>query len=175
MLQLSGSTNRFPPRGQQFMYWGRTHTYNWTGFSCHGMSRYIGDPTWYDHWLCRPSVGASLGFAPTMWKADGFIALQWALHYASRRWCGKLTWSHITCLPWFHSDPCRSSSSSQHSDRLEPRSCCWGGGGALWRPCSFTPNDLTSPLGQLFASPLGGQGYVSQGCTHTYNWTGFSW
>ncbi len=45
---------------------------------------------------------------------------------ASRRQCEELTWLYITCLPRFHSTLCRSSSSSQHSDRLEPQSSCWG-------------------------------------------------
>jgi hypothetical protein len=41
-----------------------------------------------------------------------------------------------TYHPRFHSTPYWPSSSSQHSDRLELRSCCWGG--ALWRPYNFT-------------------------------------
>ncbi len=73
------------------------------------------------------------------------------------------------CLPRFHSTPCRSSSSSQHSDQLEPWSCCWG---ALWRPSNFTPtHSLTGPLGQPFASCLGGQWFASWGCTTSqWNW-----
>jgi hypothetical protein len=58
----------------------------------------------------------------------------------------------------FHSTPYRSSSSSQHSDRLNPPvNLLGGGGGALWRPCSFTPiHSLTGPMGQLFAPHQGG-------------------
>jgi hypothetical protein len=57
----------------------------------------------------------------------------------------------------FHSAPCRSSSSSQHSDWLEPWSSCWWE--ALWRPCNFPPiHSLTGPVGQPFASCLGGSG-----------------
>jgi hypothetical protein len=77
------------------------------------------------------------------------------------------------CLPQFHSTPCRSSSSSQHSDRLEPLSSCWEG--ALWRPCNFIPlYSLTGSVGQLFASHLGGQqftSFTSWGCTNSqWNW-----
>ncbi len=71
--------------------------------------------------------------------------------------------SHITCLPRFHSAPCRSpSSSSQHSDQLDPPVKLQGGGpvdGLHWRPCSFTPiHSLTGLLGQLFVSCLGDKG-----------------
>jgi hypothetical protein len=80
---------------------------------------YIGDPDMIDHWRpqspCR-QLDASLGFMSTKWKASSVI-------------------TH--CLSGFHSTPCRSSFSSRHSDQLEPRSSCWGG--ALWRPCNFTP------------------------------------
>jgi hypothetical protein len=42
-------------------------------------------------------------------------------------------------------------------------------------PWSFTPiHSLTGSEGQLFASRPGGQWFVSQKCTHTYNGTGFS-
>ncbi len=104
------------------------------------------------NWLCHPSsVGASLGFTPTMWTAD------------------LITW-----LPRFHSTPCRSSSSSsQYSYRLEPRSNCWVG--ALWISGNFTsPHILTGPVGQPFASHLGGQRCASRECTHTYNGTRFA-
>jgi hypothetical protein len=92
-------------------------------------------PTWLITGLAlgsAPTMGASLDFAVTMWKAS----------------------SDHTYLLRFHSTPCRSSSSSsQHSDRLEPWSSCWGG--ALWRPCTFTPiHSLTGPVGQPFASLL---------------------
>jgi hypothetical protein len=70
------------------------------------------------------------------------------------------------CLSRFHFTPCRSSSSSQHSDRLEPRSSCWGG--ALWRPCNFTPiHSLIGLVGQLFASRLGDQQFASGVCTNS--------
>jgi hypothetical protein len=35
------------------------------------------------------------------------------------------------CLPRFHSTPCRSFSTLQHSEWLEPRSSCLGGGGPV--------------------------------------------
>jgi hypothetical protein len=38
-----------------------------------------------------------------------------------------------------------------------PSQVAGGGGGVLWRPCSFTPiHSLTGPVGQPFASPLWG-------------------
>ncbi len=41
-------------------------------------------------------------------------------------------------------------------------------GGALWRPCNFTPiHSLTGPVGQPFASCLGGQRFLSHGCTNS--------
>jgi hypothetical protein len=79
-----------------------------TGILLLALSRYMVTPTWCNHWfrcpsvgasfrlrtdnvksqrLRRPSVGASLGFAPTMCKP---------------------TWSHTALLSWFHT-VCRSS------------------------------------------------------------------
>ncbi len=53
--------------------------------------------------------------------------------------------------------PCRVFSSSKHSDRLNPPVRLLGE--APWRPCSFTPiHSLTGPVGQPFASRLGGSG-----------------
>jgi hypothetical protein len=44
----------------------------------------------------------------------------------------------------------------------------------LWRPYNFTPtHSLTGPVGQLFASCLGGQRFASWGCTKIHNKTGF--
>jgi hypothetical protein len=34
------------------------------------MSRYIGDPDMIDHWLSRPSMGASLGFCANHVKSQ---------------------------------------------------------------------------------------------------------
>jgi hypothetical protein len=66
-------------------------------------------------------------------------------------WRADLIAHHMLCPVSFHS--CRSSSSSQQSDRLEHWSSCWGEGGALWRPCNFTSiHILTGPVGQPFAS-----------------------
>jgi hypothetical protein len=48
------------------------------------------------------------------------------------------------------------------------------GGGALWRPCNFTPiHSLTGLVGQPFASCLGDQRFSSWGCIHTHNGTLF--
>jgi hypothetical protein len=44
----------------------------------------------------------------------------------------------------------------------------------LWRSCNFTPiHSLTGPVGQPFASHLRSQRFTSQGCTQSYNGTGF--
>jgi hypothetical protein len=42
----------------------------------------------------------------------------------------------------------------------------------LWRPCNFTPtHSLTGPVGQLFASRLGGQRFAPRRCTTSqWNW-----
>jgi hypothetical protein len=49
------------------------------------------------------------------------------------------------------------------------------GGALCGRPCSFTPiHHLTSPVGQSFASCLGGQQFTSRECTHAFNEIGFS-
>jgi hypothetical protein len=41
-------------------------------------------------------------------------------------------------------------------------------GGALWRPCFFTPiHSLTGPVGQPLTSRLGGQWFASRICTFT--------
>ncbi len=49
------------------------------------------------------------------------------------------------------------SSVLQCSDQLDARSSCLEG--ALWRPCNFIPiHSLTGPMGQPFASRLGGHG-----------------
>ncbi len=104
-------------------------------FSC---QRYIGDTSVIDH---RPQ--------PKLRTDNG------KLHQASCRRCEKP--AVIThCLLRFNSTPCRFSSSSQHSDRLEPRSSCWGGG-ALWRPCNFTPRHSENmSSGSTVCFPSGG-------------------
>ncbi len=72
-------------------------------------SRYIGYPNVIDHW-----------------PLPGLYAENGMLHQASCRQSEKPS-VIAHCLPLFHSTTCRSSSSSQHSDQLEPRSS-WGGG-----------------------------------------------
>jgi hypothetical protein len=40
--------------------------------------------------------------------------------------------------------------------------------------CKYAPiQSLTGPVGQLFASHLGGQQFASQGCTYSHNGTKF--
>ncbi len=85
-----------------------------------------------------PSVGASLGFAPTMCKP---------------------TWSHTALLSRFHA--CCRFSFQLHNQRVG----CWVK--ALWRACnlfSFTPC-LTGPVDYLFASHHEGTGFNPQGGT----------
>ncbi len=44
----------------------------------------------------------------------------------------------------------------------------------MWTPCNSTPtHSLTGPVGQPFASCLGGQRFAFWGCTHSHNGTGF--
>jgi hypothetical protein len=89
---------------------GDEQTHNGTGFLLLALSRYIGDPDMIDH---RP---------PPRLRANNR-----KFHYASHQWCEKP--AVIThCLPRFHSTPCRSSSSSQQSDRwpVSAWSSCWG-------------------------------------------------
>jgi hypothetical protein len=140
--------------GHQCASQGCTQTHNGNGFLLLAMARYIGDPDVIYHWP-HPRLRADNG----------------KLHLALRRRCEKpAVITHY--LPRFHSTPCRSSSSLQHSDRLEPRSSCWRG--ALWRPSNFTPtHSLPGPVGQLFASRHREQHFASRGCTDTQNGTGF--
>jgi hypothetical protein len=51
-----------------------------TGILLLELSRYIGDPDVILITGFHCPVGASLGSAPTMCKASGFVALQWMLH-----------------------------------------------------------------------------------------------
>jgi hypothetical protein len=45
----------------------------------------------------------------------------------------------------------------------------------VWSSCILTPlHSLTGPVGQPFASRLGGQRLASRWCTHTHNGTGFT-
>ncbi len=86
--------------------------------------------------LCRPSVGASLGFALTM--------------------C-KLTWFHTALLSRFHT--CCRSSFRLHNWRSRLL------GGTLWRACNlttFTPY-LTGPVDYAFGSHHEGPGFKSRG------------
>ncbi len=142
-----------PVQGVSSLRPGDAQHHNGTGFLLSSMSRYIGDPDVIDHGP-RPRLRANNG----------------KLHQASCRRCEKS--AVIThCLPWFHSTPCRSFSSSQHSDQLEPQSTCWGG--ALWRPRNFKSlHRLTGLVGQPFASHIGVSG-SRPGNVQTYSGTGF--
>jgi hypothetical protein len=101
--------------------------------------------------LCRPSVDASQGFAPTIWKANMITH-----HMPSPVQFCSLQVLLLLSTQWL----------------VRPVMLL---GGALWRPCSFTPIlSLPGPEGQLFASRPGGQRFVSRGCTHTSSGTRFS-
>jgi hypothetical protein len=91
--------------GQRFASWGGK-THNGTRFLQLVLSRYIGDP----------DVIRTVASPPFSGCFTRLCANQ----------CEKPVASHIACLPQFHSTPCRSSSSLQHSDLLEPWSGCWG-------------------------------------------------
>jgi hypothetical protein len=132
------------------------------------MSPYIGEPNMIQTLASLPLVDASLGSMPTMWKADGFVAL----HYVLCTDDVKSQRDHTThVFPRSIPLPCRSSSSLQHSDWLEPQSSCWEGAPVE----ALQPiHSLTGPVGQAFASHLGEQWFVSWGWNHSYNGTGFS-
>ncbi len=130
--------------GLRFASWRCTNS-QWNGFLLLALSRYIGDPNMIDFWPCP------------MLRANNE-----KLHQASHQRCEKpavITYA----FPRFHSTPCRSSSSSQHSDRLEPHQVVGG------EPCGGPAIllSLTGPVGQLFASRLGGQWFASWGCTNS--------
>ncbi len=107
----------FPIQGVSGSCPGDAPTHNQTGFLLLAMSRCIGDPNVIDHWLC-PRLCANNG----------------KLNQASQRRCDKPT--VITCCM-------SSSSSSQHSDQLEPWSSCLGGGGSPMEALQF--HSITQP------------------------------
>jgi hypothetical protein len=136
----SESTVCFQSRGVSGLRPGDARTHNGIGFLLLALSRYIGDPDVIDHWPC-PRLCADNGM----------------LHWALCRWCEKP--AVIThAFPWFHSTPCRSSSSSQYSDWLEPRSSCWG------EPCGGPAISLQHTVSLVqFASRIGGQPFSLTG------------
>ncbi len=134
------------------------------------MSRCIGDPDVIWSLALLPFSGQSQGFAPTMWKADSFVAFT--------RLCADDVQSQHDNQSQHHMP---SPFPFCYLQVILPLAIQWLIrapvkllGGAVWRPCSFTLiHCLTGPVGQLFASRLGGQRFASQGCTHTHNWTRF--
>ncbi len=101
----SGSTDCFPSRGQWFESQGCTNSqWNWVS----PVSAVTGDLDVIDRWP-RPRLHAS----------------NRKLHLASRRRCEKPAVITHAFLQ-FHYTHCMSFSSSQHSDRLEPREPCGG-------------------------------------------------
>ncbi len=77
--------------------------------------------------------------------------------------------ARITCLPQFYSAPCKSSSSSQHSDQLEPWSSCWGSPVEALLLYSNTQSHWLS--GSTFCfPPMGASIRVSDMHLHSWNW-----
>ncbi len=139
LLQHTGSLVQWvnyllPVQGVSSLHPGDAQNHNGTGLLA--LSRYIGDCNMIDHWP-HPRLRADNG----------------KLHQALCRHCEKpAVTTH--CLPRFHYTSCRSSSSSLHSDQLEPWSSCWGG--ALWRPCNFTPTQSHQSSGSTVCFPSRG-------------------
>jgi hypothetical protein len=140
-------------------------TYVKPGFSCWRCLVTLVSPTQCDHWLRCPSVGASLGSAPTMWKASCYIAVQWVLHKALRRQCvSRLDLTQLFCPGFMLA---AGPPSSFTTDKVR----CWGGG-ALWRACNlttFTPC-LTGPVDYPFTSCHEGLRFKPQGGTYVKPW-----
>ncbi len=136
---------------------GCTHTFG-TGILLLALSHYIGDPDMIQslasspfsghftrlhaidvkgqRWLHRPSVGASLGFAPTMWDDDVITH-----HMPSRFPFCSLQVLLLLTTQWPVRAPVKLL------------------GGAQCRPWSFTPTQsLTGLVGQPFASHIRGSG-----------------
>ncbi len=93
------------------------------------------------------------------------------LHYASCRRCEKpAVITHAFPQVPFHSLQVLLLLATQWPVRAPVKLL----GGVLWSPCNLTPiHSLTGPLGQPFASHLGGLQLASQGCTHSHSGTWF--
>jgi hypothetical protein len=139
----------------RFTSWGCTNS-QWNWVLLLAMSRYIGDPyvirslaslpfsgcfvklhdnNVISQRLCCLSVGASLGFAPTVWRAN-------------------LIAHHMPTPVPFHSLQFILLLPTQWLVRVPVKLLR----GALWRPCYFNLiHSLTGPVGPPFSSCLGGQ------------------
>ncbi len=127
---------------------GCTHSYNGSGFLLLALSLYNGDPYVIDHWP-RPRLPTKGSFTRLLCEKPAVITL-------------ALPGS----IPLLAGPPPPRNTVTGWS----PGQVSWGGGGDLWRPCIFTQiHSLTGPVGQPFASRLGGQRFASRGCTHSHN------
>ncbi len=132
----------------------------WTVILLLALSRYIGDPMWCDHWLHCPSVGASLGSAPTMCKPAASSPFRGCF----TRLRGNNLWAdlilHSSSVPVSHllqvllpaSQLTESASGGSPLESLQSHFT------------SFTPC-LTGPVDYLFASRHEGPGFKSPGGT----------
>jgi hypothetical protein len=80
--------------------------WNWN-FSCYCCIATLVTPTWFDNWLCHPSVGASLGSAPITCKPADLSPFSgcFTRFRANNVWAGLI--SHSSSIQ-FHAC-CRSS------------------------------------------------------------------
>ncbi len=135
----SGSTVCFPPRGAAVYVPGMHPHLQWNWVLLLAMSRYIGDPNMTpDHRYDRSSLLASFD--------DHSYRLP------------------KQCLPWFHSAPCKSSYSSQHSDWSNPPVKLLGGIPVeALQLHSNTQSHWSS--GSTVCFPPMGQRFMAFGCT----------
>ncbi len=132
----SGSTVCFSPRGDAVRVLGMHPHLQCNQVLLLAKSRYISDPDMIDHnallGLCANNGMFHWAVAPTMWKADVVSQRIYPVPFQSLEVLLFLTTLWLL---------------------RAPSHVVGGGGGALWRPCSFAPiHSLTGSVGQPFAS-----------------------
>ncbi len=150
----SGSTICFLSRGSAVRVPGMHKLTMEPGFSYQHCLATLVTPMWL-------ITGLALGSVPTMGS--------FTRHHPDD--VKSQLWSHIAfpgSIPLLAGPPPPHNTVTGQS----PSQVAVGGGGDLWRPCNFSPpHSLTGPVGQPFASHLGGQRFMSCGCTNSQlNW-----
>ncbi len=115
-----------------------------------------------DHWLCCPSMGASLGSVPTMCKPAASLPFSGCF----TRLCVDNVWANLINLITQLFCPGFTLAAGLPSSFPNDRVGCLGV--ALWRACnltSFSPC-LTGPVDYPFASRHEGLGFKSPGGTY---------